>query len=57
VKVSFALVWRNETGQPQLVLPQSPKGQGVVHTVEQLSRPLGAKFKVVGEEVVVWRNS
>lgn len=56
VKVSFAPVWRNEPGQPQVVSPRSTEGRGVVRTVENLSSPLGTKFKAEGEEVVVWRN-
>ena len=55
-KVSFAPVWRNEKGQPELASPESPEGREIVHTVEELSRPLKTALSVEGEEIVVWRR-
>jgi poly-gamma-glutamate synthesis protein (capsule biosynthesis protein) len=54
-KVSFAPVWRNEVGQPRIVSLESAEGQQIVHTVGGLSTPLGTKWNVEKDEVVVWR--
>jgi len=55
-KVSLAPVWRDEKGRPQLVSPKGSEGQGVVRTIEELSRPLKTRLSIEGEEAVVWQR-
>jgi len=53
-KVSFAPIWRNDKGQPQLVSIESQEGGPIVETIDALSKPLGTSFKITRNEVIVW---